>query len=92
MHYKTTSVSGLADLGEHLRKARKMAGMTQARLALQGGVSRAVVNQLENGVLGDLGIRKILRICAVLGLSLKLTAADEPPVLGDGTFSEEEHQ
>lgn len=80
----------LAELGKHIRTTRKKAGLTQARLASQGGVSRAVVNQLENGGIQDLGVRKVLRLCAVLGLSLMIAPAGEPPVLGDGAFSDEE--
>ena len=80
----------LAELGGYIRMVRKKAGLTQAQLALQGGVCRAVVNQLENGGIPDLGVRKIMRLCSVLGLSLTASPADEPPVLGDGTFADEE--
>lgn len=80
----------LAEIGKHLRAARKKSGLTQAQLALHGGVSRAVVNQLENGAFQDLGAKKILRLCAALGLSLTVISAGAPPVLGDGTFSDEE--
>lgn len=37
-------------LGSHLKTARLSAGLTQAELADQAGVSRKTINTVENGV------------------------------------------
>jgi len=46
--------------------------MTQASLARAAGVSRLTLNQLENGVFPDLGIKKVNTILDVLGLELQV--------------------
>ena len=60
----------LTETGEILRNARRTAGLTQAELARRLGMSRATLSQLENGVIGDLGIRKVALICDRLGLEI----------------------
>jgi HTH-type transcriptional regulator/antitoxin HipB len=53
-----------------IRGARKQAGLTQAELARRLGMSRATISQLENGVIADLGIRKLAKIADRLGLEM----------------------
>jgi len=48
--------------------------MTQAQLADEAGVSRKTLNLLENGLVGDLGIRKVLAILGKLGLDVRVEA------------------
>src|SRR5687767_916992 len=59
-----------AQLGSFIRRARKAQGLTQASVARAAGVSRLTLNQLENGVFPDLGIKKVSTILATLGLEL----------------------
>lgn len=59
-----------AQTGLMIRDARKQAGLTQAELARRLGMSRATISQLENGVIGDLGIRKLAQIGDRLGLEI----------------------
>jgi len=59
-----------AETGSLLREGRKQAQMTQAELAHRLRMSRATISQLENGVIGDLGIRKLIRVCDRLGLEI----------------------
>ena len=61
-----------AQTGLLIREARKQAGLTQAALAGRLGMSRATISQLENGVIGDLGIRKLALIADRLGLEVAL--------------------
>lgn len=60
------------ELGYEIRKARRRLGLTQATLAAEAGVSRTTLNQLENGLYPDLGIRKIQSILDRLGLELSV--------------------
>lgn len=60
------------ELGSSIRHARKARGLTQASLARAAGVSRLTLNQLENGVFPDLGIKKVSTILATLGLELQV--------------------
>lgn len=59
-------------LGYEIRRARRALGMTQAQLAEDAGLSRTTLNQLENGLFPDLGIKKVLTILQRLGLELSL--------------------
>ena len=64
----------IPDLGHRVRQARTARGLTQAQLAESAGISRTTVNQLENGLISDLGIRKVEAILELLGLSLQIEA------------------
>ena len=60
------------EIGAHIRDARKHLGLTQAALADAAGLSRVTINQLEGGVVPDLGVKKLSGLLAVLGLSIQV--------------------
>lgn len=60
----------LQELGYEIRQARRALGLTQSQLAAAAHVTRPTLNQLENGVIRDLGIRKVNAILDELGLTL----------------------
>jgi transcriptional regulator with XRE-family HTH domain len=64
-----------AALGPLIRRARKEAGLTQAGLARQAGVARTTLNQLENGVFPDIGVKKLMAILAIVGQGLAVVPA-----------------
>ena len=49
--------------------------MTQAALAEEAGLSRTTLNQLENGVFPDLGVKKVQNVLQLLGLDLAVVLA-----------------
>jgi transcriptional regulator with XRE-family HTH domain len=61
-------------LGRAVREARMRARLTQSALATACGLSRQTVAQLEAGSFSDLGIRKVERVLAHLGLGLRVEA------------------
>ncbi len=68
----------LAALGPVIRQARKAKSLTQAQLAQRAGVARTTLNQLENGVFPDIGVRKLIAIFQIVGQRLTvLPAPDE---------------
>jgi transcriptional regulator with XRE-family HTH domain len=68
----------LAALGPVIRHARKAKSLTQAQLAQRAGVARTTLNQLENGVFPDIGVRKLMAILEIVGQRLTvLSAPDE---------------
>src|SRR3990172_2419477 len=76
-----STMHDILELGGAVRAARTRAGMTQSALAAACGLSRQTVAQLEAGSFSDLGIRKIERVLAQLGLRLRVetdAAADSP--------------
>jgi transcriptional regulator with XRE-family HTH domain len=58
-------------LGRTLRNARKQRNFTQADLSKMVGMSRATLSGIENGTIAEIGIRKIMALCSVLGLELE---------------------
>lgn len=71
----------LGTIGLAVREARKEKGMTQAELASAVGLGRATLSQFENGIVRELGIRKVLRLLDRLGLELSTRPAGAPPTL-----------
>jgi transcriptional regulator with XRE-family HTH domain len=52
----------LRELGDLVRSRREGVGLSQERLARLSGLSRATINQLENGTLVDLGVSKLANL------------------------------
>jgi len=67
----------LQPLGYEIRRARTALGITQARLAAQARLSRTTLNQLENGLFPDLGVKKVQAILDRLGLALSIQPATD---------------
>lgn len=67
----------LQELGYEIRQARLERGLTQAQLAKAAGLSRTTLNQLENGLFPDLGVRKVLAILEKLRLDLAVQPVPE---------------
>lgn len=70
MHY--IQCMNLEDLGKAIRQARKQKHWTQADLGEQLGMSRATVSAIENGTVNEIGIRKVMALCSLLGLELQV--------------------
>jgi transcriptional regulator with XRE-family HTH domain len=64
----------LQDLAPLIQSRREALGLSQDRLAKLCGLSRATVNQLENGTLVDLGAAKLLGLFNLLGIELDAKA------------------
>jgi transcriptional regulator with XRE-family HTH domain len=64
----------LSQIGQHVRQRREQLGLTQARLGALAGLSRATINEIESGQIADLGIAKVMRLLALLGLELSIAA------------------
>lgn len=68
----------LQELGYTIRKARLARSLTQAQLAHMARLSRITMNQLENGVFPDIGVRKVQAILEALGLDLRIQPKQRP--------------
>jgi transcriptional regulator with XRE-family HTH domain len=60
----------LSELGHSIRVRRKARGWTQAALARKVGLGRTTLNQLENGVFPDIGVKKVMAILQTLDQDL----------------------
>ena len=65
----------LQEIGSAIRAARTGRGLTQAALAANAGLSRTTLNQLENGVFPDIGVKKVQNVLDLLGLDLSVVKA-----------------
>jgi transcriptional regulator with XRE-family HTH domain len=65
----------LQEIGSAIRSARSGRGLTQAALAAHAGLSRTTLNQLENGVFPDIGVKKVQNVLDLLGLDLSVVKA-----------------
>jgi transcriptional regulator with XRE-family HTH domain len=70
------------EAGTLIRDVRKKAHLTQDTLARRLKMSRATLSQIENGVIAELGIRKVSQVCDLLGLELTLRHR-RPPTLNE---------
>ena len=60
----------LQAIGHEIRRSRLARGLTQGQLAAAAHITRTTLNQLENGLVEDLGVRKVQAILEQLGLAL----------------------
>jgi transcriptional regulator with XRE-family HTH domain len=61
-------------IGAEIRRARTAKGLTQEALARAAGLSRTTVNRIENGVVSDIGTRKLLAVLAHVDRDLAVVA------------------
>jgi len=73
----------IQEVGEQLRVRRRALGMSQIEVAALNRINRVTLSRLENGKLPEIGIRKVMAICATLGLELTLNVASHRPTLQD---------
>jgi|SRR5579862_2342956 len=66
----------LQAIGHEIRRSRLARGLTQGQLAAAAHITRTTLNQLESGLVKDLGIRKVQSVLKELGLAL---AVEQPP-------------
>jgi HTH-type transcriptional regulator / antitoxin HipB len=71
----------LAEIGHAVREARRAAKRTQAELAKALGMSRASISGVENGTVREIGVRKLMALCASLGLALEVVTPGRRPTL-----------
>lgn len=64
----------LTGLAKIVRDERSAQGMTQGQLAQLADLSRATIVDLEAGRVSELGVSKLERLLAILGLSLAVSS------------------
>ncbi len=72
---KILGMENLSSIGDQIAASRKQRGLRQADLASLSGISRATIDALENGRAHDVGVSRLIRILASVGLELSLRPA-----------------
>ncbi len=75
--------STLTTIGAAIATARRGAKQSQAELARSLGMSRATISGIENGTVQEIGVRKLMALCASLGLELTVRPKGRRPTLQD---------
>jgi HTH-type transcriptional regulator/antitoxin HipB len=73
--------TSLLDIGTAIAAARHAARQSQADLARGLGMSRATISGIENGTVQEIGVRKVMALCASLGLELIVRPKGRRPTL-----------
>ena len=74
----------LISLGGRIAQQRKRLKLSQADLSRKAGISRATLDAVENGRVGELGFSKLTKLLSALGLELTLqTASSQRPTLDE---------
>ena len=73
----------LIEIGSQIRKNRVDRHITQQQLAQTLGMSRTTIGQIENGIVQEIGVRKLIRILEFLDLELRVRPAGNPPTLDE---------
>lgn len=67
----------IQELGEVVASRRRSAGLRQAAVAQQAGITAESLSRFERGRLPELGTRKLLAVLAVMGLELEVTVSGD---------------
>jgi len=74
----------IQSVGQQIAAARQERGLRQADLAIRAGLSRATIDALENGRVSDIGISRLGRVLAAVGLELSVgPATNQRPTLDE---------
>src|SRR5437870_4496202 len=68
----------LEEIGHEIRRFRLGRGLTQAQLADAAHITRTTLNQLENGAINDLSIRRLKAVLDQLDLRLLIDKTPQP--------------
>lgn len=88
MHYLIYSViyiifdaMNIDEIGSLIRDTRKSQKLSQAAVGRLLGMSRATISGIETGAISEIGARKLMALCAVLGLELMVGPKRSRPTL-----------
>lgn len=73
----------LQQIGEKLKAARLLSGLSQVEIAASIGMSRATVSALESGRCTEIGTRKLTALLNQVGLDVLVVARRARPTLDD---------
>ena len=68
----------ISEIGTTIREQRKNLKISQQVFSKQLGMSRSTISLLETGDITELGVRKLMRICAQLKLELTVAPLKMP--------------
>ena len=73
----------LLEIGATIATLRKQRKMSQTELGDRTNLSRAFISNLERGIAGDVGIKRVMRILDIFRMEITLRENSGPPTLDD---------
>ena len=80
--YSKKYIMDFQEYGALIRSHRKKASLTQRQLADELQMSRATISFIETGAVTEIGVRKLSRLCARIGLAVQVVP-QQPPSFSD---------
>jgi HTH-type transcriptional regulator/antitoxin HipB len=80
----------IEEIGKMIRESRKSLKLSQAEVGKLLSMSRATISGIENGTITEIGVRKLMALCAVLGLELIAAPKLKRPTLQE--LIKEQHE
>jgi transcriptional regulator with XRE-family HTH domain len=71
------------EIGAAIRAARTQRKLSQERVGKLLGMSRATISGIETGKVVEVGVRKLMALCAVVGLDVSVGERRPYPTLQD---------
>jgi HTH-type transcriptional regulator/antitoxin HipB len=69
------------EIGAAIRAARAQRKLSQAQLGTMLGMSRATISGIETGKVIEIGVRKLMALCAAVGLEVSVGVRRPYPTL-----------
>lgn len=69
------------EIGAAIREARKLKDLSQEDVGRSLGMSRATISGIETGRVAEIGVRKLMALCAFLGLEVAVSVRRAYPTL-----------
>lgn len=79
--YNTKIKMDLVEIGKLIAITRKKRKLTQAALASMAGMGRTTLSLIENGMINEIGINKIITLCELLSLEIVIKEKSSRPTL-----------
>lgn len=71
----------LVEIGQLIARTRKNRKLTQSELASMTGIGRTTLSLIENGMINEIGINKIITLCELLSLEIIIKEKSSRPTL-----------
>jgi len=71
----------LVEIGQLIARTRKKRKLTQSELASMTGIGRTTLSLIENGMINEIGINKIITLCELLSLEIIIKEKSSRPTL-----------